>query len=217
MAALEQRLSVSSTERELVLQASFMLLNVCWSVKTSRYCLTPGNDGFVYILPSHGILFALSQSSASRCGSRNCWWGGERGSASNGGLRQSPCGVQGQCPWPGDQGTMPPEAADDILAIEWQIIQWKWDIIVQFLVYQHTPDVSQFQWHIGTKFQRLPPYFGVQKVNGSIGDTSRWNRKWEFQDGGRWTASTYSSGYRQGSNDIPRILHIFVVRQLNGT
>jgi len=126
-------------------------------------------------------------------------------------------GSRGNAPGQEIRGRCPPEAADDILAIEWQIIQWKWDIIVQFLVYQHTPDVSQFQWHIGTKFQRLPPYFRVQKVNGSIGDTSRWNRKWEFQDGGRWTASTYSSGYRQGSNDIPRILHIFVVRQLNGT
>ena len=31
---------------------------------------------------------------------------------------------------------------------------------VQFSVYRYIkPDVSQLPWHIGTKFQRLPPYF----------------------------------------------------------
>ena len=70
---------------------------------------------------------------------------------------------------------------------------------------------------IATPFERLTPIFGVLVFNDAISNTVRFNRKSDFQDGGRQTGSTYISASTQYSKTVrtanPSILW---VKQLDG-
>jgi len=64
------------------------------------------------------------------------------------------------------------------------------------------PPRSQLLDKIGTKFQRLPPYFWGKESNGIIGNTVQCNRKSEIQDGGFQSGNMYISIYKHDSNTI---------------